>query len=130
VNVASRLMVAMVKSVIDGVEQAQLAELFIALESAVPSDTRFAESVTFWRYQLLIGVEPSQLAGLLVVLEEVAELSALGDELRRRAGHRRPILEPRVQLTEPWRMPSDGHTSVPGPRSSAEPDGRQGDRDP
>jgi hypothetical protein len=62
----------MVQSVIDRVEQAQLAELFIALESAVPADTRFAESVTFWRYQLLIGMEPSQVAELLVVLDEAA----------------------------------------------------------
>jgi hypothetical protein len=44
--------------------QAQLAELFIALESTVPAEARFAESVTFWCYQLLIGVEPSQLAEL------------------------------------------------------------------
>jgi hypothetical protein len=61
VNVASRPTIAIVKSLIDRVEQAQLAELVLSLESAVPADTRFAESVISWRYQLLIGVEPSQM---------------------------------------------------------------------
>ena len=116
----------MVKSVIDRVEQAELAELFIALESAVPAGTRFAESVTFWRYQLQIGVEPSQVAELLVVLDEAAALSTLGDELLRNVRHWRPILEPRARLAEPWRMASDAPASAPGPMPSVEPDGQQG----
>jgi hypothetical protein len=121
-------MVAMVKSVIDRVEHAELAELFIALESAVQAGTPLAESVTFWRYQLMIGVEPSQVAELLVILDEAAALSTLGDELLRNVQHWRPILEPRARLAEPWRMPSDGRPRVPGPMPSVEPEAQQGNQ--
>jgi hypothetical protein len=123
-------MVAMVKSVIDRVEQAQLTELFIALASSVPAGSRLAESVTFGATSSSIGIEPSPLPELLAVLDEAAGLSTLGDELRGNVQQWRPVLEARVRLAEPRRTPSaDGHMSVPGPRSSVEPDGQRGNRD-
>ena len=97
----------MVKSAIDRAEQAQLVELFAEIESAAPRDTRLAESVTFWRYQLTIGVEPSQLPELLVVLDEVTDLPAAQGDLWPRARTWRSRLEPRAKPVQPWRTPLD-----------------------
>jgi hypothetical protein len=97
----------MVKSAIDRAEQAQLVELFTEIESAAPQATRFAESVTFWRYQLTIGVEPSQLPELLVVLDEVTDLPPGDGDLWARARKWRSRLEPRAKPVEPWRTPLD-----------------------
>lgn len=86
----------MVKSAIDRVEQAHLVELFNALQLAVPEDDRLAEPVTFWRYQLLIGVEPSQLPELLDVLDRVAATPMEDGSLHDHARHWRAVLEPRA----------------------------------
>lgn len=104
-----RTLVAMVKSAIDRVERAELVELFTALESTTPEGTRLADAVTFWRHQLMVGVEHSQLAELLMVLDEAAELTDTDSDLRMRAAKWRAVLEPRVQLVEPWRAPLDRH---------------------
>jgi hypothetical protein len=93
----------MVKSAIDRSERAQLVELFAEIESAAPRDTRFAESVTFWRYQLTIGVEPSQLPELLVVLDEVSNLPSARGDLWARARTWRSRLEPRARRVSPAR---------------------------
>lgn len=99
----------MVKSAIDRGERAGLVELFTALESTVPEDTRLAEAVTFWRHQLAIGVEHSQLAELMTVLDEAVELTDIDSGLRIRAAEWRAVLEPRALLVEPWRAPLDPH---------------------
>jgi hypothetical protein len=101
-------MVAMVKSVIDRSEQAQLVELFTALELPVAADDgRLAGAVTFWRYQLTVGVESSQLAELLAVLGEVASLPSVNAELGNRIQEWRPVLEHRSRPVEPWQTPLD-----------------------
>lgn len=97
----------MVKSAIDRSEQTQLVELFTEIESAAAQDTKFAESVTFWRYQLTIGVEPSQLPELLVLLDEVTDLPGANGDLWARARRWRSTLEPRAKPVQPWGPPLD-----------------------
>lgn len=99
----------MVRSAIDQREQAQLVEFFTALEPALPEGTRSAEAVTFWRHQLIVGVEPSQVAELMSVLDEVAERAEADPGLRVRAAEWHAVLAPRAQLVEPWRTPLDRH---------------------
>jgi hypothetical protein len=98
----------MVKSAIDRREQAQLVELFTALQAAVREDwdVHLAEPVTFWRHQLLVGVEPSQLPELLELLDAVTALPVGGDvHLQVRARHWHDVLEPRTPWTQPWQAP-------------------------
>jgi hypothetical protein len=54
-------------------------------------------------------VESSQLAELLVVLDEAAALPTLDADLRVRALDWRPVLQPPARLVEPWRTPLDRH---------------------
>ncbi|HEX8857611.1 MAG TPA: hypothetical protein VGC06_00705 [Actinomycetes bacterium] len=97
----------MPRSATDRGEQAQLLELFSALEATLPEQTRLAETVTFWRHQLMIGVEPSQLAELMSVLDEVAEHPDANPDLQSQAAKWHAVLEPRVPLLEPWQAPPD-----------------------
>jgi hypothetical protein len=106
-NAALWMAVPIVKSAIDRSEQAQLVELFTALRAAVSADgdTHLADPVTFWRHQLLVGVEPSQLPELLEVLDAVAIMPLGGGDphLRARARHWHDVLEPRAPWTQRWR---------------------------
>ena len=113
-------MVSMVKSAIDRTEQAQLVELFTALESQVALSSRLAEAVTFWRYQLTVGVESSQLTELLALLDEIAELPGTDAALRTRVQHWRLVLEPRARIVEPWRSPLDRDERSSGSGSPTE----------
>jgi hypothetical protein len=101
-----RTSVAMVRSAIDQREQAQLVEFFAALEPALSERTRLAEAVTFWRHQLIVGVEPSHLTELMAVLDEVAERTEANADLRARAAEWLAVLAIRAQPVEPWRTPS------------------------
>ena len=92
----------MVKSAIDRVEQAHLIELFGALRAVVGKDPQLAEPVIFWRHQLLVGVEPSQLPELVDVLSAIAAAPVADSELWERARHWHAILESRAQRAEPW----------------------------
>jgi hypothetical protein len=103
--------VRMVKSAIDRSEQGHLVELFTALQAAVrnDADAHLADPVTFWRHQLLVGVEPSQLPELLELLDAVTAMPGGGDvHLRARARHWHEVLEPRTPRAQPWRPRQDG----------------------
>jgi hypothetical protein len=89
----------MMKSAVDRVEQGRLVELFTALQTAIPQDDRLAEPVTFWRYQLLIGVEPSQLPELLDVLDRVTATAMVDTSLQDHARHWRAVLGDRLSLS-------------------------------
>jgi hypothetical protein len=108
----------MVKSAIDRTEQAQLVELFTAMEPPLAPSSRLAEAVTFWRYQLTVGVESSQLTELLALLDEVAALPGMDARLRARIQDWRLVLEPRASIVEPWRSQLDRHEQ---PSSSVSP---------